>query len=609
MLAHAVRRVPLSVWAILIALLPICLQLISTLANFPISSGDPIGLADPDSWLRLTLVRDWLSGGSWYDHSYASNAPLERMQSPWTRPMDLVIAAFTQLQWGGELTLRLVRTSMVLPMVWLALIMSALLFATRRLTRMPHAVPLVGVLFVSALINHNYLGVGNADHHGPLSALFCWVVALLINHDPRRRNGLVAIGALLALMLWINPEAMLMIAIVYGWLGLQWLAGSSLRPLVRVAITTALLSTIAVMIERPVDQWSVRIYDSISLTHLLPLALVAVAAILLARITSFFWLWRLLAATALLGAMAAAIYLIDPLFYRGPMAQAHPFIHSGFLPRIGEAAPAWSNPLWKIAGLMLQPLLALGVAWRCATQRNGILPAATALCLLYVLLTTAVLYFIQIRWAYYFFPLVPLVLAPFVAAWLNPQHNAVASYWPAARLRRLNDKQMMARRIPLLLMIFALPSLLMALPALLDKDSDKNDMRDCQDNVRRVIQSGELAKLGGGKSLILFAPTDTAPEMLFFTPHRVIASNYHREGAGLQEVMQAQGSNKLADLQRVVKQRRADVVIICPDHSAGADAAIHRLHDGRLKAPWLVPYRIKTTLTPKDSPSIFLVNG
>lgn len=608
MLAHAVRRVPLAVWAIFIALIPLLLHLGTMLANFPLGSGAPVGMHDPDSWLRLTLVRDWLLGGSWYDHHYASNAPFDAAISPWTRPLDVVIAFFTKLQFGdADLATRLVRTALFLPLLWMALQVSALLHITRRLTRMPHAIVLVGVLILTASINYNYFGAGNADHHAPLAAVFCWVVALLLNHDPRRGNGLIAIGALLALMLWISPEALLVIAMIYGWLGLQWLAGGSLRPLARVATSTVLFAALAVMIERPFAEWTHRIYDSISLAQLMPLALVALAAMLLARITSFFWLWRGFAAAALLGALGATLYLIDPLFFHGPMAQVDPYIHRGFLPRIAEANHAWDEPAIKLIGLLLQPALALFVAFRCATQRNGVLPPAHAAALFYLLLATGALYLAQVRWAYYFFPLVPVVLAPFLAAWLNPQHSAVASYWPAARLRRLNDRQMMARRLPLLLIVLALPSILIAMPALLTKGSGANDMRACQENLRRLIQNGELAGLGG-KPLTLLAPTDSGAEILFFTPHRIIASNYHREGAAIRDVWEAQGSTKLADLQAVVKARKADAVIICPDHAVAKDAAIHRLHDGSLRAPWLKPYKIKAKLKGTARPSIFLVN-
>lgn len=604
MLAHAVRGVPTLVWALLIALVPLLLR------TFDMIGDAPLGMHDPDSWLRLTLVRDWLSGGGWYDHSYHSNAPLTAMQSPWTRPLDIVIGFFTTLQFGGsELTDKLVRTAYFLPLFWMTLLVLALLTIMRRITRMPHALLLVGVLFVTAPINYNYYAPGNADHHAPLAALFAWVVALLLNHDARRGNGLVVIGILLALMLWISPESLLLIAIIYGWLGLQWLGGASLKPLLRVATTTALASAVAVMIERPFAEWTTHIYDSISIAQVMPLALVALAAFLLSRITSFFWLWRALAASALLGAMGAALYFIDPLFFHGPMASVDAYIHTEFLPRIVEARHAWSEPTLEFVGLLLQPLFALYVAFRCLSQRQGILPPAASACLLYLLVATGALYLVQQRWAYYFFPLVPLVLAPYLAAWLNPQHSAVSSYWPASRLRRLTDKQIMAKRLPLLLVVLATPALLLIISGLSSDHTAVNAMAACHKEVRRLAQNDELTKLGNGKSLTIFAPTDLGPEILFFTPHHVIASNYHREGSGIRTVWTAQASKKPGPLHKALIQRKADLLIICPDTAVDDDAFMLRLRTGEAKEPWLLPAKIKAKGTPTAKPGIFLVKG
>lgn len=605
---HAVKRVPLGIWALAIAMLPLLLRTIDALWQLPLGSGQPVGLHDPDSWLRLTLVRDWLQGGGWYNHHYLSNAPLDPTTSPWTRPLDIIIAALAQPQWG-ELLTRLTRTALLLPMVWLSLLVAALLFTVRRLTTMPHAIPLVGVLLLSAPINYNYLQPGNADHHAPLSVLFCWVVALLLNHDARRGNGLTLIGLLLALMLWISPEAMIIIAIVYAWFGLQWLAGASLKPLTRVATVTALTAAAAVMLERPPTAWRDFIYDSISMAQVMPLALAALAGMLLSRITSFFWLWRAAAAAALLGVIGIALHCIDPKFFMGPMANVDAYIHSDFLPRIKEASHALSDPTLKFIGIMIQPLLALVVLVRCATQRHGIIAPGKAVGLLFLLLATGALYMAQLRWSYYFFPLVPLALAPYLAAWLNPQRSAVSSYWPANRLRRLEERQLMARRIPLLLVTLALPSVLILVSAALQEKKGLATPQ-CHRAVRTLIQNGELTSLGGEKPLTVFAPTDLGAEILFFTPHRIIASNYHREGPGIRDVWEAQTSTTLARLQQTVKAHKVDAVILCPDTTATKEAALERLRTGDLKAPdWLKPYKIKTKLKPKTQPSIFLVNG
>lgn len=604
---HAVKRVPLGVWAVLIALLPILPRALEALWQFPFGSDGVIGLHDPDSWLRLTLVRDWLQGGSWYDHSYASNAPNDPAVSPWTRPLDVVIAAIAQLQ-GGELTTRLVRTAIILPLLWMGLAAAALVFTVRRLTTMPHAILLVGVLLLTAPINYNYFSPGNADHHAPLCALFCWVVALMIAHDPRRANGIVPMGLLLSLMLWISPEALFIIAIVYGWFGLQWLAGASLRPLAKLATTLTLGSMAALAIERPLSQWLHYSYDTISIAYVQVLAMLALACWLLTRITSFFWLWRAVAAALLLCAVVAVTSMVDPKFLVGPMADADPYIFSDFLPRVIEAHHAWSESTLKLIGLLVQPLLAFYVALRCATQRHGIIAPGKALTLAYLLLMTGVMYFTQMRWAYYFFPLVPLLLAPFLASWLNPQRSAVSAYWPANRLRRLDDRQLMRRRIPLLLLALVLPSVLILSGAYLEKRYASPVLR-CHREVRQMIQNGEIASMGQGKPQTILTATELGPELLFFTHDRIIASYYHREGKGIRAVWEAQATEQPARLQAFVKARKVDAIIICPDSYAPEAAVLHRLRNGELATPpWLKPYKTKAKQSGDTAPAIFLVN-
>ena len=90
----------------------------------PVLDGVAIGPADPDPWLRLTLVRDWLLSGDWYNHAVArTNAPIGGVLTPWTRPLDLVIAMLSALQPDTvELSLRLMRAALLLPWIWMKLV-------------------------------------------------------------------------------------------------------------------------------------------------------------------------------------------------------------------------------------------------------------------------------------------------------------------------------------------------------------------------------------------------------------------------------------------------------------------------------------------------------
>jgi len=101
--------------------LPHLIFVLSRWDMIPLHEGLPIGPTDPDPWLRLTLVRDWLLGGSWYSHAVShTNTPWGGITSPWTRPLDGIIAGLVHLQPESvELNLRLMRAALMLPFLWM----------------------------------------------------------------------------------------------------------------------------------------------------------------------------------------------------------------------------------------------------------------------------------------------------------------------------------------------------------------------------------------------------------------------------------------------------------------------------------------------------------
>ncbi len=70
------RCVPLWLWGLFAVAHRFAVQTVPPWLSLPLPYGTLIGIADPDPWLRLTIVRDWLTGGSWYSHLMLhSNAP------------------------------------------------------------------------------------------------------------------------------------------------------------------------------------------------------------------------------------------------------------------------------------------------------------------------------------------------------------------------------------------------------------------------------------------------------------------------------------------------------------------------------------------------------
>lgn len=574
--------------ALLLAIGRVSLGLLESWHNLPPSFGTLVGSGDPDSWMRLTLVRDWLSGGSWYDHHLPrSNAPFLATTSPWTRPLDLAIALVAQLQPADiPLDTRLLRAALIMPLLWITLLLTGMFRAVRYLTPLPVAPFITMVMIVASTFMLNYFGPGNADHHALLAGLFAWVLAGLLGpHTPSR---MAVTGLLLGLMLWISPEALTLIGAIYGWFGLRWLAGhrAAAAPLAALALSTALTSALAVMIERPPAAWSLPVYDSISIVYVSILSLTALIAVVLVRLAPSRFSARAAIAGAACLLLAAAIYALYPLAFRGPLAEADAFIFTDFLPYISEAIPLYKKSTAFIIGASIQPLAALAICLLCYRMRHqGSLFATPQLLLAYLLSITFALITYQLRWYYYFYPIVALILTPFICALLEPDAPQFVGRIPARWIAHAPEWKRTAIRVPALLLLLALPYVFLLLN---NNHSPEDKARNsCHTISRTLIQSGTLNTLFAPATLV--APADLGGELLFFTPHRIIASNYHREGAGLRYLADVYTISDAPALRTHLAARGVTALLVCPTHLK-TDGLLTRLQRGEAVPPsWLIP--------------------
>jgi hypothetical protein len=611
MMGKLFQRIPLAVLAFALIALPHLIFVISKWHAVPLHDGLPVGPSDPDPWLRLTIVRDWLMGGSWYDHSVAhSNAPWGGITSPWTRPLDVVIAMLVHFQPDSvELNLRLMRAALLLPWIWMMLLLVGVYRLVRISTIVPCSTLMASVLIASMPLTWNYFGIGNADHHAPLAVLFIWALHGLMREAPKRRHIIVS-GLLLALQLWVSFEALILIGAMYLWYGVHWLRGNreSATTLALLATSIALGSAIAVMIEHPSTQWLVPIYDAISIVYVVILMLAALLA------------WALMLAPrmalpsrVIVGGMGSflvigAIASIYPLALYGPMAMADPFIISDFLPRITEAKPAYSNGTLYTLAVLIQPLVAL---WLCIAAwlnpSRSFYTKDRALKLGCLVAFALILYINQQRWSYYLLPLVAATLAPILGALFTPEHPSMQGRWPARPLFGLSANQQMVRRLPIILLLVGLPIALLAGHAAYEnRESAKlaNDQmaarESCYLSARALIYSGALATVDGLTDANLLAPTDLGAEIMFFTPHHIVASNYHREGPGIAYVW---GADKLTDekaLRAHLAKRRINAILICPKVDPEKDSLLQAYVHGKPLPRWLKKINYVLPARPKS---------
>lgn len=579
---------------------------------YPLDHGLPIGQADPDSWLRLTLVRDWLLSGHWYDHSVIrSNAPFSGSVSPWTRPLDLVIAALTSLQPESvDINLRLMRASLLLPVLWMALLVLGIHRAIRAILPLPAAYAMAGVMIMTLPMLWNYFSLGNADHHAPLAVLFIWAMGGVIR-NPTSHRLMVFTGLLVGIQLWVSVESLMLIALIYGWYGLCWLRGDDrkMEALAWLSSTTALTALLALIIERPAAAWHTPIYDSISIVHVIALTFAALFAWGL-RMTRVRTLAHRLV-YALLGGtvMLMLIALMAPKFFLGPMVDVHAYILSDFLPRISEANPFYKLSLPTVLSMLLVPGAALALCLRAWLRPvNTFYARDMALMLAFFVTGTLLLYLGQQRWSYYLLPLSIVAVAPFLGALFTPEHPLVAKRWPALLLAGLPSGAQAKRRIPVTLAILGLPFILLLLgsepelPAHAPADGAnaayvsrlQAAQRDsCYRVARTLIRSGELQRLLPAPSTIL-APTDLGTELLFFTNHHIVASNYHREGEGLEYVWRAEKITDAKLLRAHLSQRDVKVLLLCPTIDPEKNSLLNSYVRGASLPIWMthIPYDI-----------------
>lgn len=497
-----------------------------------------LGPADTDIWVRLLQVRQWLAGSDFFDHTlHNTNAPFDGMAMHWTRPMDALISlfhAFTPAQWVEEI--RLMVAAAWLPAA-LGIAAFALLAkgALARFNNIHVLFTLVFLLAVNPLAS--YFTPGDIDHHSIIILMWCGVLMLLAK--PFSEKGAGVAGVMLGVMLWVGLESLAPVAIIYAVTGYSaLLRPGQLRPFAIMCVTTALTAAAGLMVEVPIARYFTHVvYDTLSIPYVAALAFIAAGAWLVSceRIRSQPFNYRL-AAGVVAGIVAAGLVLfLFPKIAQGPLADADPFITQEFFPTVTEAKPLLNLGWTMILQHIWQPLLALALLLRL--QRDPLLGS--------VLAASCCLMLYQGRFTYYA---------------QAPAMLAIATLLPAYAMRCVRGLDKVLRPYAMLL---ACCGVVMAVGLPFDANADR-DAWACQSQMRYVIQTQQLQKLAGDKPRIIYAPAEVGGDILFFTPYRIIAGEYHREGKAMREMKAIATSTDSAKARNLLAARKVDSLLYCP---------------------------------------------
>jgi asparagine N-glycosylation enzyme membrane subunit Stt3 len=565
------------------ALLWLAVHLLATLVWHPgVFHGAQL---DPDGYMRLVRVDQLMRSGGWYNDMIArSNWPFGESHH-WTRPLDVVILVVMMPLRAFIDGARALATAgaIVSPLAHLALCAAAV-WVVFPLVRGPERFLAMPAVLAQPLV-FAYGKLGRADHHILIFLLFtialgAWIRALL---EPSRRGYAVAAGAVTGLGIWVGPEMMLPLALLFLGGALAWiLRGPRLAAInFRLAAGLAVAIAAAIMIERHPSEWLAVEFDKVSIAHLH----VSLLALL------FWWLaarygnrqtpqdshdrWRVRAALAAVGATVAGglTLLAHPRFFRGPWVDVDPAVIDVWLQHVSELQPLFPGP-GRDAGGFVAALgagfvaLAALVIWLRRETDPG--RRTVWLLLLASLLVDLPLASAQLRFA----PYVGIVAAIAVIELLRRGLDRVE--------RRFSGTRLVLIRVALILALLLGPAIVgRAIPArAASADDAATDTAAACDLAALSVVLNDREGLGSRPRTIA-AFIDFGPELLYRTSHRVLAGPYHRNRDGILATHQLLTTGDAQLTRSVIRERDIDLVLLCPTadqdyFGVGADGSLYQ---------------------------------
>lgn len=556
---QARARSDLLLWAgiVLLAILLLALRAYHT------GPGQPF-FADNDDAMRMVVVRDFLNGQNWFDHTqYRLNTPFGA-DMHWSRLIDLPIAILVLL---AQPFAGVQGAEIVAGYVWPLLLLALFTWLNGRL-----ALRLVGpqgllpgmLLPALSVVTISEFDFGRIDHHSVQFILAQLTILSSMNALTRPRAALWA-GLATATSLAIGTESLPVIVAAILVFGVMFVATPSLNAAVRNFGLAFGLSTLAHLgLALPPALWFVPACDANSIVYAAAalaagLGLVGLTLLPLQRAN---WPLRLAAAIPAGAAVLALIVLLFPQCLAGPYAAVDPFLVERWLSAVGEALPLPTGLLQQpvyIVSATIPALIALGVTLYAAWRARGADRAAWLILLAFFVVVMAVAC-IQVRGL----RISVALIAP-AAAWLitTARTHYLRRVSPASVLGLVGAWLGMAGLVWAVLVAQALN----ALPAQAANDGPGASTT--------CLAPDAYADLAGLPPERIMTPHDMGAFMLLYTPHAVVSAPYHRNNQGLLDTYRFL-NGPIDDAREILQARGISLVVTCdpmPEMAGQPDAA------------------------------------
>lgn len=536
------------------AIFPLCIAMIELGLNM--FATHYLRLHDPDCYMRLVRLEQFLTTGDWFSSIIPeSNAPFgENLH--WTRLYDIFLILLILPVW--LLTFSLHKAIFIVGFCVGPLLFMGCGVMTYKLFNALYSktVALTSVVVISLMPAFSELGAfGATDHHIFFAFMHLgWLYSFIYAAKKEDDRFFILSGIFSIMALWISTSGLLLIALTLLTLSLYWIAtGKKLDSMLAFFKGAGISVLVAYLIERHYTEWAIIEYDKLSLPYLaLPLLFWGLFT-LLARGEQRFpaqTMGHRFMRMAFLGFVFASIYLVSfPGFFRGPLADAPPYLKERFLSVVVEAKPlsqVISNAPWYYLTFHFMPIfLMIGLSSYYLYKRRS---------LAFLLHLIAVLFLIppsiyQVR----FISLIhPFFLLPFMFL-----------------IKDMEGKRI--KKIPVLPFILFLPVLSSFLPMEIPRYYDQR--------VKKIVNSMNISPVTTD-ALVLFSkrlpPEEKArkpilltylfmgPEIIWLTDFRTIGSPYHRNIEGMVSSDIILSSRIEQDMINEIHRREIDYIMVSP---------------------------------------------
>lgn len=331
----------------------------------------PLEMWDPDDYLRLQQVRDWLGGQSFFDVSQYRIDPPHGLPMHWSRLVDLPLAGLILLlrPFVGTVLAEQVAVTVV-PLITLGGALAAIAIATARLAG-NRAGLLAAALGATAPLMLFHLLPLRIDHHGWQTMLGLSAIAACF--DPRPLRGGILAGLLTVLWLGISLEAMPMAVALGSVFALRWLVWDDVARFRGFAAALGVGGIVLFALLHDRAAWSLFPCDAMGPSWFGPLVVTPIAAAFVARCTEGRGIAPRLAGLVSAGAIGALLLgLTAPACLAGPFGQLDPVVRTYWYQNVPEGMPLWRQAPGNV--LMLVGFAAVGIAATFAAWRRAATP-------------------------------------------------------------------------------------------------------------------------------------------------------------------------------------------------------------------------------------------